>query len=137
MPKESFAMSTYASTRIATSYLSRSFRLLQCLSLLIIAAFGLIPSAFAQSGGGGITGVVTDSSGAVIPKAQVTALNAATGVTTTRVASSNGNYTVNPLLPGTYTVTVTSPGFNAFRQENVVVDALANVGSAPAASRRP
>jgi hypothetical protein len=128
MPKESFAMSTYASTRIATSYLSRSFRLLQCLSLLIIAAFGLIPSAFAQSGGGGITGVVTDSSGAVIPKAQVTALNAATGVTTTRVASSNGNYTVNPLLPGTYTVTVTSPGFNAFRQENVVVDALANVG---------
>ena len=47
---------------------------------------------------------------------------------TTRVASSNGNYTVNPLLPGTYTVTVTSPGFNAFRQENVVVDALANVG---------
>src|SRR6185437_10352342 len=128
MLKESFAMSTYASARIATSYLWRSFRRLQRLSLLIIAAFALIPSAPAQSGGGGITGVVTDSSGAVIPNAQIAALNAATGVTTTRVASSNGNYTVNPLLPGKYTVTVTSPGFNAFRQENVVVDALANVG---------
>lgn len=122
-------MLTYASARrIASSSLGRSFRLLQSLSLLIIVAFSLIPSALAQSGGGGITGVVTDSSGAVIPKAEVKALNVATGVTTTRVASSNGNYTINPLLPGTYTVSVASPGFNTFKQENVVVDALANVG---------
>ncbi|HEY4358592.1 MAG TPA: TonB-dependent receptor [Acidobacteriaceae bacterium] len=85
-------------------------------------------SARAQSGGGGITGLVSDTTGAVIPNAEVTALNVATGVTTTRVASSNGNYTINPLLPGTYTVTVKSAGFNTFKQENVVVDALENFG---------
>ncbi len=35
---------------------------------------------------------------------------------------------VNPLLPGTYTVTVTSTGFSNFQQENIVVDALDTFG---------
>jgi len=100
---------------------------MRTLLVLCIALLG-VSLTQAQSGGGGITGTVTDSSGAIIPNATATALNVATGVTTARTASSSGLYTLNPLLPGTYTVTVTKDGFATFKQENVVVDALANVG---------
>ena len=96
--------------------------------LVLFVALVCSPLAQAQSGGGGITGTVVDSTGAVIPNATVTALNVATGVTTVRTSSSSGVYTLNPLLPGTYTITVASNGFSTFKQENVVVDALENVG---------
>ena len=95
--------------------------------LLILLGWPTLP-ARAQSGGGAISGTISDSSGAVVPDATVSALNTATGVTTTRRASASGVYTISPLLPGTYSVTVTNTGFNSFKQDNVVVDALANVG---------
>jgi hypothetical protein len=95
--------------------------------VLLVALLSSLPM-HAQSGAGGITGTITDTTGAIIPNATVTALNVATGVSTSRTVSSSGLYSINPLLPGTYTVTVTDPGFSAFKQENVVVDALANVG---------
>ena len=94
--------------------------------LLAVALFS--QPVIAQSGGGAISGVVADPSGAVVAGATVTALNVATGVSTVRTASSGGVYTVSPLLPGTYVVTVTAAGFTNFRQENVVVNALQNVG---------
>lgn len=100
------------------------FRLVSIVALF--ASVGVL--ALAQSGGGGITGVVADNTGAVIPKATVTALNVATGVSTVRIASSEGNYVLNPLQAGTYTVTATAAGFASFKQENVVVDALSSVG---------
>lgn len=96
---------------------------------LIIFLLAPIHTLYAQTGGqGAVSGSVTDATGAVIANASVTALNVATGVTTVRVASSSGVYSLNPLLPGTYTVTVTIAGFSTFKQENVVVDALATVG---------
>lgn len=104
-------------------------RLLLSFTVLIASLLGSCgQQGWAQSGGGAISGVVSDPSGAIVANATVTALNVATGVETVRTASSSGVYTLNPLLPGTYTVTVASPGFTTFRQENVVVDALANVG---------
>src|SRR5882757_232581 len=86
-------------------------------------------SALAQTGGqGAITGTVTDSTGALIPGASVVAVNVATGVSTTRITSSDGLYNISPLLPGTYTLTITAKGFNAFKQQNLVVDALSTLG---------
>jgi hypothetical protein len=85
--------------------------------------------AMAQTGGqGAISGTVTDPSGALVPNATVVASNNGTGVETKRTASSNGLYNISPLIPGTYTVTVTANGFSTFKQENLVVDALSNVG---------
>ncbi|WP_083350598.1 TonB-dependent receptor [Terriglobus roseus] len=81
-----------------------------------------------QSGGGSITGLVTDQSGAVVPNATVTVLNTATGVSTVRTSTSGGNYSISPLQPGTYSVTVSYQGFSGFKQENVVVNALSEVG---------
>jgi hypothetical protein len=89
----------------------------------------ILPVATAQTGGeGAISGTVTDASGALVPKATVVSRNNGTGVETKRTASSDGLYNLSPLIPGTYTVTVTANGFSTFRQENLVVDALSNVG---------
>ncbi|MHB1021522.1 MAG: outer membrane beta-barrel protein [Acidobacteriaceae bacterium] len=83
----------------------------------------------AQVGGkGSINGTVTDSTGAVIPGATVTATEVATGVKTIRTTTSSGYYVLSPLDPGTYSVTLTAPGFQTLKQENVVVDALQVVG---------
>ncbi len=58
----------------------------------------------------GITGAVTDPSGAAIPAARLTFTNVATGITSRAATSSMGLYSA-PLSPGTYTVTVEAPGF--------------------------
>src|SRR5258708_30097826 len=93
---------------------------------LLLVGIGLITfPAMAQTGGqGAISGTVTDPTGALVPNATVVAHNNGTGVETTRTASSDGVYNISPLIPGTYTVTVTANGFSTFRQENLVVDAL-------------
>ncbi len=100
------------------------------LAVAILLCLGLMsPVAKAQSGGqGAISGTVTDASGALIPGAVVIARNNGTGIETKRTASSDGLYNISPLIPGTYTVTVTANGFSTFKQENLVVDALSNVG---------
>src|SRR5437868_2757694 len=81
--------------------------------------------AFAQIGGSGsIEGIVTDSSGAVVANASVTATSATTGVRTTRQTTNAGRYTISPLAAGVYSVTVAAPGFETLVQEKVTVDAL-------------
>lgn len=103
-----------------------------CLALSTpIAATVVFTSAtsFAQTGGeGAISGTVTDSTGAVIPNAIVIGRNINTGVETKRTASGDGLYNLSPIIPGMYTVTVTAPGFSAFKQENIQVNAVSNFG---------
>jgi hypothetical protein len=93
---------------------------------LVVWAVGfalLAMPAIAQTAGeAAITGTVTDSSGAVVPNATVTAHNVATGVDTSRVTSSAGVYQISPLIIGTYSVTVSVQGFSKFTQENVVLN---------------
>jgi hypothetical protein len=71
---------------------------------------------------------VADVSGAVILGATVTAVNGATGIATKRVVTSGGLYSISPLIPGTYSLTVNATGFESFEQDNVIVDALSTVG---------
>ena len=73
---------------------------------------GAIP-AHAQTSYGSIVGTVTDSTGATIPGAQVTLKNSGTNATQTTQAGAAGTYTFLNLVPGLYSVTVTSPGFKA------------------------
>lgn len=97
------------------------------LALLTIAL--LMPlSAFAQlAGAGAISGTVTDQSGAVIPNATVTADADNTNTLVVRTTTSAGDYNITPLLPDTYTVTVSAPGFEQYIQKNVTVNALSNI----------
>jgi hypothetical protein len=64
-----------------------------------------------QAGTGQITGVVTDSTGAVVPNATVTLISQATNQTQTATTSSEGVYTFVALQPGLYTVKTTAANF--------------------------
>ncbi len=68
----------------------------------------------------GLNGTVTDSSGAVIPKAQIVVTNKATGVTSSTSTSSEGNFTIVGLLPGQYNVSIDAPSFKKAQLDAVV-----------------
>jgi hypothetical protein len=70
---------------------------------------------------GSLTGTVTDTSGAVVSGAQVTALAVQTGVSQTAAADSAGIYRFPALLPGTYKVTITAKGFTTQETAGVLV----------------
>ena len=79
----------------------------------------------AQTGGeAGIQGTVSDATGAAIPSATVTVKSNATGVELTRQTNGDGLYTVSPIIPGVYTVTVKAPGFESYVQKNLQANAL-------------
>lgn len=88
---------------------------------LVLLLFVSIPT-FAQHYTGTITGVVTDPQGAVVPGAQVTITNTATGASRTVVTTSSGLYSAPSIDPGTYTITIKSSNFQDFVVKNVVVD---------------
>ena len=80
---------------------------------LIACCCFLLPSraAFAQVDEGSVTGTVTDTSGAVVPNAQVTLLNTDQGITLETRTGAAGSYTFSPVRAGHYTITVTAQGF--------------------------
>lgn len=71
---------------------------------------------------GEIKGIVTDSSGAVIPNVTVTITNTQTGVVTNAVTNGSGLYDVPSLLPGTYNVSFKRDGFRDLVHQNVSLE---------------
>ncbi len=104
-----------------------SFRSRRALPFTFLALFGvifaLIPIAGAQTFRGGINGVVTDQLAAVVPNAEVVALDPATGVSHSTVTSSGGEFTFQDLPLGEYDVTATAPGFQKVKFDKVPVKA--------------
>ena len=78
-------------------------------------------SAHAQVDQGSITGVVQDSTGAVVPNAVVKLLNTDQGISLETKTGDSGIYTFSPVRIGHYTVTVSAPGFSATTQQNLTV----------------
>ena len=70
---------------------------------------------------GDITGVVTDQTGAVVPKAQVTLVNTETGTTASQQTNSTGAYRFALLSPGSYTVSAAAPGFQSMSRAVTVM----------------
>ena len=77
-------------------------------------------------------GTVSDKTGAVIPNAQVTAVNTGTNLTRTAESSAEGLYRFEFMPIGTYTVEITVKGFKKFVQKGVTLDVnvLARVDAA-------
>ena len=71
-------------------------------------------SVAAQTFRGTILGSVTDSTGAVLSGASVTARNTATGLQRTTQTSSDGSYSIPELPIGTYEVTASQAGFQTW-----------------------
>jgi hypothetical protein len=114
---------------VRPSTLRRGFTSIRVFSgfFVLLTAIALLctPSARAQlSGKGEIKGVVTDSSGAVVPNAVVTATSTTQGSKFTNISTSSGDFDITNLNPDIYRVTVTAKGFQTLNQEDVHVNAL-------------
>ena len=97
-------------------------RRLFCLLVLLsaIIAFTQLP-AFAQFASGSIGATVTDAAGGVIPGAKVVLKNEDSGVTRNTVTNSAGYFDFPSILPGTYSVTITSKGLRTIEQTGIIL----------------
>jgi hypothetical protein len=77
--------------------------------------------ASAQNIYGTLVGNVTDSSGAAIPGATVTATQTETNLTREVISNATGAYSIPNIPSGTYTVVVAVPGFQTFTANNITV----------------
>lgn len=91
--------------------------------LLIIGLLVAFPglAAYAQQTTGEITGTVTDTSGAVVPGATVSATDLATQQVRTTTSNETGNYVLPYLTPGVYSVASTKTGFKTEAQPSLEV----------------
>lgn len=89
------------------------------IALILLPA--MIASAQTADARGALVGRVTDPSGAVVPGAEIRAINAATGVVASTRTNESGNYALPFLVPGVYTVTAEHAGFKKFVRENVQI----------------
>ncbi|MCU1258752.1 MAG: Cna B-type protein [Bryobacterales bacterium] len=93
----------------------------QQLCFALYLAFFLAASAWGQAGSGTIRGVVTDSSAAVLPGAQVTVTNEATNIVQQTETNDQGVYVVPFLSPGQYTITGAKTGMQMVRHPGVTL----------------
>lgn len=108
------------------------------IQVAVLALLLVLPLvARAQVTSATIVGTITDSSGAILPGAQVTARNSDTSLTRTVVSGADGGYRIEFLPVGNYVVEVTATGLKKTTQSGVVlqvndtvrVDVALTVGS--------
>ncbi len=83
----------------------------------------LLASAIAQGLTGQISGTLTDSNGAALPNIRVEVANQETAQVRVVTTDSAGNFIVPQLLPGTYAITITAPGFKKYEQKGIPLTA--------------
>ena len=99
------------------SFLRRTAR-----TLFFATVFGLtFQAAHAADTNGRIKGVVADQTNAVISGAKVSAINTQTGVKYTTTSQKDGGYLFPQLPVGTYSISVTAPGFKGFTATGIVI----------------
>ena len=92
--------------------------------VLRVSMFLLLPMSASAQQATGTTGVVKDTSGAVLPGVTVEAASPALIEKVRAVATDGeGRYSIVDLRPGTYTVTFTLAGFSTFRREGITLTA--------------
>ena len=70
-----------------------------------------------------LSGVVSDSSKAVVPRAQVTLVSPEKGINRTFMTDAVGRYSFNQLPPATYSLSVQDAGFEKYQQNGIVLNA--------------
>jgi hypothetical protein len=115
-------------------------RLLALASAAALLSFAAMPLCAQSTGSGTISGIVTDTTGAVVPNAKVLVTNTDTNVSRATTTDGTGNYTEAFLQPGHYEVVLGGGGFGTVDRKNLVltvgstltVDAALTVGSTSA-----
>ncbi len=100
--------------------------------IVLLACLCLSFPIFGQRNTAAISGTTTDPTGAVVPAAQVTAVQASTGTTTRTRSNDSGFYQIPNLTAGMYSLRVEHAGFQVYVQEGIVlqVDQSATVNVA-------
>lgn len=102
--------------------LSKAARLTLLSAAIILLALTGVPKLNAQATDSNIVGTVTDATGAAIPAAKVTATNTATNVKYDTVSNMEGEYRLNNVPIGNYTITATKAGFTTGSKSGVQLD---------------
>jgi hypothetical protein len=100
--------------------------------LMLSVCLSLIPTLMYAQAGAALTGVVTDTSGAVLPGVMVEARSPALiEQVRSSVTDETGRYRIVDLRPGTYSVTFTLPGFATVLREGIELSGtfVANVNA--------
>ena len=92
------------------------------LAMFLLALLGSSPALQGQTTAT-VSGSVTDTTGAVVPGANVTISNDATGDKRTAQSNSDGYFAFTALLPGSYSVQVQAKGFQNLEQHGITLDA--------------
>ncbi len=100
--------------------LRKLFQVCLCFAFFSTVQISIRPLS-AQETSGDVVGTIVDASGAAVPNAAVTATNEATGVKSTTTANGSGEYRIPNLLPGTYDISATAPGFAPSELKGVAV----------------
>ena len=100
---------------------------LSAISGALLLAFAFQSGAQAQTVQGVVTGSVTDSSGALIPGADLTLVNDGTLVSQQEKSGTSGVYRFGLVPPGTYSLTTKAQGFTTREIKKIIVDASTTV----------
>lgn len=92
------------------------------LGMLVLFCAISAKDTFAQTSKGTLVGIVRDRTGAVVALAEVEAVNQETGERRKELTGTDGSYRIDAINPGTYTVDVTSTGFQKFELKGNVVN---------------
>ncbi len=95
------------------------------LSTCLLVPSGMVrltPAAYAQATTATLGGIVTDATGASIPKAQIDVKNAATGDVRSSVSNDSGAFNFTALPVGDYVITIKATGFTPFAQTGIHLD---------------
>jgi hypothetical protein len=92
------------------------------LAFTFVCCFLLAPGTASGQASAGITGTITDTTGAVVANARVTITNQGTSAADHTTTSSVGTYSFKGLNPGKYTVTVDATGFKTDVKQNINIE---------------
>jgi len=104
-----------------------NLRALCVLAVVIAAIHGVPGHVYAQVTGGTISGTVTDSAGKVLPNVHISITNLATEVGREVTTNEEGFYSAPNLLPGTYEMKFSAPGFKTEAQRGITLTVAASV----------
>lgn len=89
--------------------------------LLFIGLAASAALAHSQGTSGSLTGQITDPSGAAVVGATVTLTNVGTNYQQQGKSNSAGVYLIQPVMPGTYSLLISDPGFATYTQTGIVI----------------
>jgi hypothetical protein len=91
-------------------------------ALLLMLLVSPTSATFAQQITGTLSGTVHDSSGAVIPEAQVELRNETSGDIRKATADSSGRFVITAIQPASYSINVTANGFSTWQENDIVMN---------------